>query len=130
MGIRWLCVIRDVVIVTFFTMVGGFIFIGGLTSQGEYMKVSMAVAAFLLPILGFCLCGCLTIENRWKHLFIVASGVWVIYMSYYLLPQKFSMLDWVFSILNIFIPMAIGGAFSLILVKAPEQKEKPDEQKQ
>ncbi|GAF86423.1 unnamed protein product [marine sediment metagenome] len=127
MRVRWLRVLRDIIIVTIFVFVGGFIV--GFATQGLFTKESMLVATLFLGTLGFCLCGCLTTENRWKHLFIVASGVWLVNMLWELLPKQFSMLAWVLSIFIIFIPMVIGGALSSILVKAPKQKEKTDEQK-
>lgn len=119
---------RDVIIVTVFLFIGGFIV--GFATQGMFTKESALVASLLLGTLGFCFCGCLAIENRWKHLFIVASGVWLVNMLWELLPKQFSMLAWVLSIFIIFIPMVIGGALSLILVKAPKQKEENAEQKE
>ena len=128
MRIGWLRVVRDIIIVTIFFFVGGFIV--GFATQGMFTKEAVLVSTLLLGTLGFCLCGCLTIENRWRHLFIVASGVWLINMLWALLPKQFSVLVWVLSIFIIFVPMVIGGALSWILVKAPKQKEEKDEQEQ
>lgn len=125
MKIRWLIVVRDVIIVTVFLGISGFIV--GFATQGDYTDISMAVSGAFLSTLGFCLCGCLTIENRWKHLFIVAVGVWLINCSYQIPSLQFDVLAWVLNVAVIFIPMVIGGAFSLMLVKASKEK---DEQKQ
>lgn len=127
MRIRWLLVVRDIIIVTIFIMVGGGIV--GYATQGIFTNESLFVASFLMGILGFCLCGCLTIENRWKHLFIVALGVWLINCSYALAFLPFNVLAWVLNIAIIFIPMAIGGALSSLLVKAQKQRGENTENK-
>ena len=123
MKIKWLRVVRDVVIVTVFLFIGGFI----VGQTGIVTKQSVAISSLLLGTLGFCLCGCLTIENRWKHLFIVALGVWLINCSYQLFLIPFSVLALVLNISIIFVPMVIGGALSTGLVRAPKQKEGKDE---
>ena len=126
MKIKWLRVVRDVVIVTVFLVIGGFI----VGSTGIVTKQLMAVSSLLLGTLGFCLCGCLTIENRWKHLFIVGLGVWLT-NCLPLLPSLLSNeLTWILSVAIIFVPVVIGGAFSLGLARAPKQKEEKGEQKQ
>ena len=133
MKIRWLRVVRDVIIVTVYYFVGGIIV--GFSTQGNFTKEMVLLACFLLGILGFCFCGCLTAESRWKHLFIVAPGVWLVNMlttslNWGLLFDQFNVLVWVTSISTVLIPMVIGGTLSSILVKAPKQKENTDEQKQ
>jgi len=123
MKIKWLRVVRDVIIVTVFLVIGGFI----VGSTGIINKGTMTVSSLFLGTLGFCLCGCLTIENRWKHLFIVALGVWLINCLPLLPTLPFSVLAWVLNIFIVFVPMVIGGALSTGLVRAPKEK---DEQKQ
>jgi len=78
--------------------------------------------------LGFCLCGCLTVENRWKHLVVVATGVWLV--NYRLLAHQATIFAWIFSIFHILIMMVIGVAIASLLVRVPKQKEETDEQKQ
>lgn len=126
MQIKWLRVVRDVVIVTVFLFIGGFI----VGHAGTVTKEKLAVSSFLLGILGFCLCGCLTIENRWKHLLIVALGVWLINCLLFLPSLPFSVLAWVLNVGIIFVPMVIGGALSSVLAIAPKQKEEKGEQKE
>jgi len=126
MRIKWLRVVRDVVIVTVFLVIGGFI----VGSTGIVTKQSMLVSSLLLGTLGFCLCGCLTIDNRWKHLFIVALGVWLINCLPQLPSLPFSVLAWVLNVAIIFVPMVIGGALSSGLARTPKQKEEKDKQKQ
>jgi LytS/YehU family sensor histidine kinase len=121
-------VVRDVVIVTVFLSIGGFIV--GFATQGMFTNESLAVACLLQGTLGFCLCGCLTIENRWKHLFVVALGVWLANMLWYLLPTEFDVLALVLSVFIVFVPMVVGSALSMLLVKTPKQKEEKAEQKQ
>lgn len=127
MKIKWLRVVRDVVIVTIFLAIGGFI-IG--STAGIVTKQAMVVPSLLLGTLGFCLCGCLIVENRWKHLFIVALGVWLLNCLPQLPSLPFSVLAWVLNVAIIFVPMLIGGTLSLALARTPKKKEEKDEQKQ
>ena len=127
MKIKWLRVVRDVVIVTIFLAIGGFI-VG--STAGIVTKQVMVVPSLLLGTLGFCLCGCLTIENRWKHLFIVALGVWLLNCLSQVSSLPFSVLAWVFNVAIIFVPMLIGSTLSLALARAPKKKEEKDEQEQ
>lgn len=120
MKIKWLRVVRDVVIVTIILFIGGIVAAsGGIPTS----KVEMLLPSILMSIIGFCLCGCLTIENRWKHLFIVAVGVWLINCLPSLPNLPVSLLAYVLNVSIIFIPMIIGGAISVVLVKAPRQIE-------
>lgn len=119
MKIKWLRVVRDVIIVTVFLVIGGII----VGSTGIMTKRTMLVSSLFLSTLGFCLCGCLTIENRWKHLFIVALGVWLINCLPLLPTLPFSVLAWVLNVSVIFVPMVIGGSISSVLARAPKQKE-------
>ncbi len=121
MKIKWLRVVRDVVILTIMFAIGGFI--AGLARGAMPTKGAMFVSSLLMGTIGFCLCGCLTIENRWKHLFIVAVGVWLINCLPYLPNLPVSLLAYVLNVSIIFIPMIIGGAISVVLVKAPRQIE-------
>ncbi|KPJ65920.1 MAG: hypothetical protein AMJ43_09720 [Coxiella sp. DG_40] len=126
MKIKWLRVVRDVAIVTVFFGIGGFIV--GYATQGQWTKDALFIAASMLGILGFCLCGCLTVENRWKHLVVVATGVWLV--NYRLLAHQATIFAWIFSIFHILIMMVIGVAIASLLVRVPKQKEETDEQKQ
>lgn len=123
MKIRWLRVVRDVLIITGIFFVSGFL--EGLS--GVVTKQEMVASSLLPGTLGFCLCGCLTIENRWKHLLVVAFGVWLVNCSYQLFFLPFTVLAWVINVAIIFIPMLIGGAFSSVLARAPEQKDSTDD---
>jgi len=126
MKIKWLRVVRDAVIVTVFLVIGGFI----VGSTGIVTIQSLTVSSLFLGTLGFCLCGCLTIENRWKHLFILALGVWLINCLPQLPSLPFSVLAWVLNVGIVFVPMIIGGALSSGLARTPKQKDEHDEQKQ
>ncbi len=128
MRIMCMRVVRDVVIVTVFIFIGGFIV--GFATQGVFTKESITVACLLQGTLGFCFCGCLTIENRWKHLFVVALGVWLVNMLWPLLTRELSVLVWVGGVFMVFVPMVVGSALSMLLVKIPKPKEEKDEQKE
>lgn len=121
MKIKWLRVVRDVIIVTIMLVIGGFV--AGVARGGMPTRGALFVSSLLLGTIGFCLCGCLTIENRWKHLLYVALGSWLVNCLPYLPTLPFSVLAWVLNISIIFVPMVIGGATSSLLVRAPKQKE-------
>ena len=126
MKIKWLRVVRDVVILTIMLFIGGFI--AGAAAGGMPNTISLFVATLLMGTLGFCLCGCLTTENRWKHLFIVALGFW---LTNFLpvIPNINSLSAWVFSVFEVFVPMLIGGFLASILVRGRKLEEKQVEQK-
>ena len=56
-------------------------------------------------------------------LIIVAVGVWLINCLPLLPTLPFNLLAWILNVAVVFIPMVIGGAISLLLVKAPNQIE-------
>ncbi len=128
MKLKWLHVVRDVLIITGIFFVSGFL--EGLSGVVTKQETPLSSLLDLNGTLGFCLCGCLTIENRWKHLLVVALGVWLINCSYQLFFLPFTVLAWVLNVAIIFVPMLIGGALSSLLARAPEQKDSPVDKKE
>jgi hypothetical protein len=73
-GIKWKAVIRDVVIVWIF--IGLAVLVVGVVEPDGRILVTLAVPVAI--ILGFTNSGCMTKINRWKHLYFVAFGVWLV----------------------------------------------------
>jgi len=125
MKIKWLHVIRDIIIITVCYFIGGFMI--GYTTKGMYTRESVLISTSLLAIVGYCICGCLTPENRWKHLWIVTLGVWLTNFFPYLIFTS-DLVTWISSV-QIFITMFLGGALSFLFVKAPQQKDVQNSEK-
>jgi hypothetical protein len=107
-------VIRDIVIITVLTFIGGFIvgFSGGAKNP-QMFAIAVAVSNFLMGIIGFIISGCLARHDRWRHLTYVAVGVWLaglINVVFF----GFSFGLWILSIVFIAIMMGTGGAISYI----------------
>src|SRR5665213_1292859 len=72
-------VLRDVIIVTILSALGGFIV--GFTSTNHSSQLyfyGLALSNGVFCIIGFAISGCLAAGNRWQHLAYVAGLVWAI----------------------------------------------------
>ena len=119
--IKWLHVIRDVIILTVFVFLGGAI-VGFACAPNPPSEIGLSVSSLLMGTLGFWLCGYLTVENKWKHLFVVALAFLLTnYMPFFLFKSP-NVYTFVTSIAFVLIMMLIGGGLSF-LVKAPKIKE-------
>jgi hypothetical protein len=116
----WKAIIRDVVIIWLLTGIGSFI-IGIATIGSKMPMVAIALSNIILGVIGFCISGCIIKDNRWKHLIIVAVFVWLTSLFNIIFLQA-SFSNWLFSIIIIFIMMAVGGGLSFLFVK-PNRNE-------
>jgi len=106
-------VIRDVGVLLLLTGIGGFIV--GVARPGadiEDLTAAIAVSNILLSTIGFTISGSRTSGKRWKHLFIVAVGLWL--SSLINLLFGISILLWIAAIPMILVVMGVGGATSYI----------------
>jgi len=106
-------IIRDVVIIFALTFIGGFVV--GLAASPTSQRGMLAIAAsnMLLGTVGFVISGCLTVGNRWRHLFYVAVGVWLMGLMNVLF-FGFGVVQWFFGIFGVSLMMGVGGALSYI----------------
>ena len=109
-------VIRDVVMVWFFTAVGGFAV--GFASRALQLSppqgmLILAASNFLLGTVAFTIVGCLAPPGRWRHLGFVALGAWFTSLINLLLID-ISIPQWIGGAIFIAIIMGMGGAISYI----------------
>lgn len=73
-------VLRDVVIVTVLTGIGGFV-VGLAADKADRSSsgfvLGLAASNILLGSIGFIIVGCLAKGNRWRHLAYVGVGFWI-----------------------------------------------------
>jgi hypothetical protein len=115
MNNSWISVARDVAIVLFLTFIGGVI-IGVAGGGRDLSMTALAISNLLLGSIGFCIAGCLTRVDRWKHLLVVALIVWL----FGLVNVAFfhvNLVQWLFSSIAVLLMMAIGGGLSFLFVK-------------
>jgi len=83
---------------------------------------AIVVSNLVFGVIGFTISGCLVRVERFKHLTIVAVGVWlaglvnVVFMG-------FPIGQWVAGIFLAFLMMGIGGAVSFLFVSAERQAQ-------
>ena len=108
-------IIRDVIIVWIFTTAGGFLvgFAALNASLGE-LVFALGLSNTILAAIAFCISGCMIQEDRWKHLAIVAIFVWLTSIVNVIM-ELFTIGDWIFSIVWIFVWAGLGGGLSLII---------------
>lgn len=116
--IKPLRVLRDVAIITVVFLLGRFIalkfFPPAFLSQDL-----LAITAGILLSFGFFISGCLTVENRWKHLWFVALGCCLeSLVSLVFLELKFTV--WLMGApLGFALVMGLGGAASALVRRPP-----------
>lgn len=108
-------VLRDVIIVTVLSCLGGFI-VGFASTSGHNSPLyiySLAVSNSLFLTIGFTISGCLAVGNRWRHLAIVAAIVWVVSI-FNVIFFGLTFIQWAASVVPIAIFALIGGGISLL----------------
>ena len=119
MVLDWKGVARDVGIVFVLTFLGGLV-VGFTTSLtgAEVNILAVALSNIVFGTVGFTISGCIVKTNRFKHLYQVALGVWLLS----LINVAFGMVDiqqWLLSILSVLLMMGMGGGLSYLFVRAP-----------
>jgi hypothetical protein len=122
MRIDWRAVLRDALGVLLLGFLGGLVggAIGGDSNEG-----TRAVSVIVLMTAGFCVSGCLAKQARFKHLALVAAGVWVIGT---VVSAASAGGSFVFSLSDIGLvaaAMLLGGLISLAIVKPPPAAPPP-----
>ncbi len=125
--IRWGAVVRDVVIIWILTGLGGFA-VGVTGAPRENLLVGYAVANIIFGTVGFTISGCMAKVGRWKHLFVVAVGVWLVSLVNIFIGP-ISIADWLFGLVFIVFMMAVGGGLSCLFVRTPKGSESTEAQK-
>jgi len=130
--LQWRSALRDVLVIFALSAIGGLI--AGIAA-GDIGTARFVLAAgvsnLLLCTVGFTISGCLVAHNRWRHLFHVAAGVWLV--SAFNMFFGLSFLQWLLSSIFIGILMALGGGLSTLfkpnlkkpLIKPPPRRPPP-----
>ena len=108
-------VLRDVIIVTVLSGLGGFI-VGFASTSGHNSPLyiySLAISNSLFITIGFTISGCLALENRWRHLAFVGAIVWVVSI-FNVIFFGLTFIQWAASVVAIAIFALIGGGISLL----------------
>ena len=107
-------VLRDVIIVTVLTFLGGFIVgFGSTDHSSRFYFYGLALSNTLLSIVGFTISGCLAVGNRWRHLALVAAIVWVVSI-FNVIFFGLTIIQWAASAIAIAIFTLISGGISLL----------------
>jgi FtsH-binding integral membrane protein len=125
MAVAWKSVARDVGIVFVLTFLGGLV-VGFTTSMAgaEVNVVAIALSNIVFGTVGFTISGCIVKSNRFKHLYQVALGVWLLS----LINVAFGVVDiqqWLVSILSVLLMMGMGGGLSYLFVRTPKIDQLP-----
>ena len=123
MKINRMGIVRDVLMIYCFTFVGGLV-TGRFVAPGPARMKFLIVLSLFLQIAGFTISGCVVKINRFKHLFIVAIGLWIVNLSSVALGL-FSFTTWLISLVSILLTMLIGGGISFLLVRPPKVVDVP-----
>ena len=88
--------------------------------------IAVGVASAVSTLVGLTLVGCMTLENRWRNIILVAAGVWVTD----LLPAaigtiSLSFSGWMGSIVWYAILAALSGVISLLITAFIKPAAKP-----
>jgi len=114
-NIKWGSVIRDVVIIWILTALGGFV-VGVTGAPDDNLMTGIAFANIIFGIVGFTISGGMAKINRWRHLFIVAIGVWLVgIINVFIMPV--TIISWFFGFIFIAFMMVIGGGLSYLFVR-------------
>ena len=127
MVLDWKGVARDVGIVFVLTFLGGLV-VGFTTSLtgAEVNILAVALSNIVFGTVGFTISGCIVKTSRFRHLFQVALGVWLLS----LINVALGLVDiqqWLVSILSVLLMMGMGGGLSYLFVRAPHAEPPPGE---
>jgi hypothetical protein len=132
---NWKVLVRDVAIVWVFTALGGFVI--GVTAKlfgvapdfgallaSPQMQIALSVSNLVFGIVAFSIVGALKKTDRFKHLFIVAIGAWLISAAN-MLFMPLTLVQWLLGALFLAVIMAIGGGISFLFVPSPKASGDP-----
>lgn len=119
MPINWIAVSRDVSIVVGLVLVSSFAAAQFIQATGEEVTaLVIGLSNFFWGTVGFTISGCLIKTQRFKHLFIVAFGLWLV--SFVNVAMGLTQVQvWVAGFLLILTMMGLGGGLSYLFVRTP-----------
>jgi hypothetical protein len=117
MPIDWRAVLRDALIVLILAALGSTA-ASAMLDDGDGALGAVALVTTLFMIAGFCLGGCLAKARRFRHLGLVAAGVWLA-SPIVRFGQEPNIALWIVWVAPVAVAMGIGGAISLAIVPRP-----------
>ena len=126
MSIQWKSVARDTLIIFLLTFLGGFVI--GFAVASANAPVSMAAIGLsnvLFATVGFCISGCLSPIQRFRHLGVVLAVVWLLGLVNLLIMDNLNILTWIVSLIPLAVAMLVGGGISFLFVRGRGLAEDP-----
>lgn len=128
MHIRWFALIRDVSIVFGLVLASSFAAAQIIQAMGEEVTaLVIGLSNIFWGTVGFTISGCLAKTERFKHLFMVAVGLWLVSFVNVVMgltPVQF----WAVGFLLILLMMGLGGGLSYLFVRTPQEERPPSGQ--
>ena len=128
MRIRWSALIRDVSIVVGLVLASSFAAAQIIQAMGEEVTaLVIGLSNFFWGTVGFTISGCLAKTERFKHLFMVAVGLWLVSFVNVVMgltPVQF----WAVGFLLVLLMMGLGGGLSYLFVRTPQEEQPPSGQ--
>lgn len=120
MPIRWSALIRDVSIVFGLVLASSFAAAQIVQAMGEEVTpLVIGLSNIFWGTVGFTISGCLARVQRFKHLFLVAIGLWLV--SFVNVAAGLTRLPvWAVGFLLILAMMGLGGGLSYLFVRTPQ----------
>jgi small neutral amino acid transporter SnatA (MarC family) len=114
--VNWKRVIRDAVLISLLTFVGGFL----MSFIGKASMLAVGASNIGLSIIGFAISGSLTRTNRLDHLLRVSILVWVICLVNLFFGA--SLTQWLSSSIAILFSCAVGGGISALIFRTKKDQ--------
>ena len=120
MPFRFIAIARDVSIVFGLVLASSFAAVQIIEAMGEEVSpVVIGVSNIFWGTVGFTISGCLAKVQRFKHLFMVAVGLWLV--SFVNVVMGLSQVQvWAAGFMLILLMMGLGGGLSYLFVRAPQ----------
>lgn len=120
MPFNFIVIARDVSIVFGLVVASSFVAVKIIEGTGEEATpLVIGLSNIFWGTVGFTISGCLAKVQRFKHLFMVALGLWL--LSFVNVAMGLTPMPvWVVGFLLILVMMGLGGGLSYLFVKAPK----------
>jgi hypothetical protein len=128
MPLNFIAIARDVSIVFGLVLASSFAAAQIVQAMGEEVTpVVIGLSNIFWGTVGFTISGCLARVKRFKHLFMVAVGLWLV-SSVNVMMGLTPLPAWAAGFLLILLMMGLGGCLSYLFVKTPQAESAPSGQ--
>jgi len=125
MPFNFIIIARDVSIVFALVVASSFAAAQILQAMDEEVTpLVIGLSNIFWGTVGFTISGCLARVQRFKHLFMVALGLWLL-SSVNVVMGLTHLPVWAVGFLLILVMMGMGGGLSYLFVKSPQEAEPP-----